>query len=265
MRNSKEFFKKHLDSAASKIELNTKTMSDINKIKGSFSEEKISGGLADNKTIRDVVKKHFPKSKGEDLKNKTTQLKNQLSKGIKVEKEHTKNIEIAKEIALDHLMEDPKYYDKLKKIESNEATSSGSSGSYSQPLFRDPNHFVNKSNSETPKLKEQEDKVEAKEATTTASSGSYETPAMWAKSTKKKDWGPSRKPQIPGGSFVSIKKRCKTFPYCNQGDIRALNIFKNKKVNEVISKVSKEYNINENVVKAILEYELEKRNKLIYL
>lgn len=37
----------------------------------------------------------------------------QLKKGIKTEKEHTKDVGIAAKIALDHLKEDPKYYDKL--------------------------------------------------------------------------------------------------------------------------------------------------------
>jgi len=37
----------------------------------------------------------------------------QLKKGIKTEKEHTKDVGIAAKIALDHLREDPKYYDKL--------------------------------------------------------------------------------------------------------------------------------------------------------
>jgi len=37
--------------------------------------------------------------------------------GIKVEMEHTKDRAIAREIALDHLTEDPKYYSKLKKVE----------------------------------------------------------------------------------------------------------------------------------------------------
>jgi len=41
----------------------------------------------------------------------------QLQKGIKHELEHTKDIKIAKEIAMDHLAEDPVYYDKLEKIE----------------------------------------------------------------------------------------------------------------------------------------------------
>jgi hypothetical protein len=41
----------------------------------------------------------------------------QLEIGIKHETEHTKDREVAKEIAKDHLTEDPNYYKKLKKIE----------------------------------------------------------------------------------------------------------------------------------------------------
>lgn len=41
----------------------------------------------------------------------------QLEIGIKHEMEHTKDRKIAKEIAKDHLTEDPNYYKKLKKIE----------------------------------------------------------------------------------------------------------------------------------------------------
>ena len=41
----------------------------------------------------------------------------QLKKGISHEKEHTKDEKTAREIALDHIKEDPKYYDKLDKIE----------------------------------------------------------------------------------------------------------------------------------------------------
>lgn len=43
----------------------------------------------------------------------------QLIMGIKVELEHTHDIAKALEIAMDHLKEDPKYYDKLKKIEKH--------------------------------------------------------------------------------------------------------------------------------------------------
>ena len=37
--------------------------------------------------------------------------------GIEVEYEHTSNFEVAKEIALDHIAEDPSYYDNLKFVE----------------------------------------------------------------------------------------------------------------------------------------------------
>lgn len=41
----------------------------------------------------------------------------QLAKGIKVEKEHTGDMALAREIALDHLGEFPDYYDRLSKAE----------------------------------------------------------------------------------------------------------------------------------------------------
>ena len=153
---------------------------------------------------------------------------------------------------------------KKDKSETKEATGSGSSGAYSGPVFGggDDDEFWEKSRSETPGLKESDvEKVEAKEATTSGNVGGYQTPSMWAKSTSKKDWGPSRKPQLPGGKFVSVKDKCTKFPYCNKGDINALNISKNESVAEAIKNVSKKMNISENVIKAILEHEYEKLSK----
>jgi len=159
---------------------------------------------------------------------------------------------------------------KKKKIEAGEATGSGGGvGAYDAPLFGEEENFeapvafadsdfVRKSHAETKKM-------ETKEATGSGSVGGYSTPAAWAKTTKAKDWRGKSKTQIPGGSFVSVKKKCKKFPYCNQGDINALNIFKNESVKEAILEVSKKLNINENMIKAILDYEYEKTNKLRYL
>lgn len=45
-------------------------------------------------------------------------VKSQLKKGISTEKEHTSKKPVAKRIALAHMGEDPKYYDKLKKMEA---------------------------------------------------------------------------------------------------------------------------------------------------
>lgn len=60
--------------------------------------EKLQGGAGDNRPDSDFDKK-------------------QLETGIKHELEHTKDRQIAKEIAKDHLSEDPNYYEKIKKIE----------------------------------------------------------------------------------------------------------------------------------------------------
>jgi len=46
-----------------------------------------------------------------------SQITKQLRKGIKVEMEHTKDHEVSMEIALDHLLEFPDYYDRLEKAE----------------------------------------------------------------------------------------------------------------------------------------------------
>jgi hypothetical protein len=106
-------------------------------------------------------------------------------------------------------------------------------------------------------------KVEAKEATSSASSGQYTTNKIWAKSMNKKDWRGASKAQIPGGKFVTVKEKCRKFPYCNQGDIKALNIFENQRFKDIISKIQNKYNISENVIKYSIINELNK-NKDIY-
>jgi hypothetical protein len=252
-------------------------MRDMAKYSSEMKEtNKLKGGLADNKSLVDLAKKHaYDDSKDSTSKDRINKmlshLKSQFEKGLKVEKEHTRDVSKAKEIVMDHLSEDPNYYVKLKKIEkqeTDEATSSGSSGAFEGPLFGGETDFAKKSNSETPKLDEGIavgamglDKVEAKEATGSGSVGGYSSPAMWAKSTSKKDWGPSRKTQIPGGGFVKVKKKCTKFPYCNQGDINALKITKNESVKEAIKNVAKTMGVSENVIKTILEHEYEKNQK----
>jgi hypothetical protein len=288
MNSSANDFKNAIDKAFTtqpNVKLNSTTIGDALKYKSSFTEEidedgnkyetflnkkintkkideeKLKGGLSDNKTIEDIAKKHDKKGYY-DIKNMVSSLKKELSMGIKVEMEHTKDKTKAKEIAMDHLWENPSYYSKLKKIETKEATGSGSSGAYSGPVFGGNDEFWERSRSETPKLKESDaDKVEAKEATTSGSVGGYESPSMWAKSTSKKDWGPSRKTQIPGGGFVKVKKKCTKFPYCNQGDINNLKISKNESVKEAIENVANKLGISKNVIVNILEHEFENSRK----
>jgi hypothetical protein len=161
---------------------------------------------------------------------------------------------------------------KKKKVENKEASGAAGAGGFESPLFSNVKRklkealkkFVNESQKKSCKkcgktkcICNEKKKVETKEATGASSSGSYVTPASWAKSTKKKDWRGRAKTQIPGGKFVTVKKKCKTFPYCNQGDIKALKIYENEVVKNVITKISKEQKINENVIKIIIQYEIE--------
>mgnify|MGYP003636274376 CR=1 FL=1 len=66
------------------------------------------------------------------------------------------------------------------------------------------------------------------EQTTSSDAGAYVTPQVWAKNSD--NWRALKDPNFPmyggpGGKFVKIKDKCKTFPYCNQGDINALDFY----------------------------------------
>jgi len=85
-----------------------------------MSKEKFKGGLADGKSIQDIVTHHGKESWASIQFESLEKIVNRnLEKGIKIEKEHTDDESQAREIAMDHLWEDPKYYDKLEKIEES--------------------------------------------------------------------------------------------------------------------------------------------------
>jgi len=188
---------------------------------GPVKEDKIPGGLADDMTLQDLA---------DHQKTDIETLISQMEKGINVEKEHTSDISIATEIAMDHIYEDLHYYDKLEDMESK------------------PH------------------KEEAKEATTASSSGPYDAPFGGPKKDPLKLSNPDTvykelrsvkdknfpKYGGPGGKFVKIKNKCKTFPYCNQGDIKALEFFENNLVNEAIKNISKRYKLNQDYIKGVI-------------
>ena len=78
--------------------------------KNRLNEDKIPGGLAKGMSLNDIAEKH-----NVDIEV----LKKEFVKGVKTEMEHTTDKEVAKEIALDHIFEDPKYYTKLATIEED--------------------------------------------------------------------------------------------------------------------------------------------------
>ena len=73
-----------------------------------MNEDKIKGGLAQGKSLTDVANMH---------KVDIDILTKEYQKGVKVEMEHTSDVKVAEEIALDHLYESPKYYTNLSRIE----------------------------------------------------------------------------------------------------------------------------------------------------
>lgn len=257
MRNTKQIFQKAVTDAFLKqpnIKLNSDTMSDAVKYQKDMTEEdkiesteattsassgaysaplftkeetkenKLKGGLSDGMSLMDIAKKYTKDKTAktqspERIKKMYDHLSKQVLKGIQVEKEHTKDSDMAREIVMDHLAEDPNYYIKLRKIE--------------------------------------ESKEEAKEATTTASSGAYSTPAFIAKGSK--NWRGGQKPIYKGGKFVKIKKKCLTFPYCNQG-VGAIDLSEINNKKHILEKVSQRLGLSESTILGILKKIQDKKN-----
>jgi hypothetical protein len=68
-------------------------------------KEKLKGGLADGKTLKDIANLHAVP---------VSDIKSQVQKGIYVEHEHTSDSAEATEIAKDHEVENPEYYDDIE-------------------------------------------------------------------------------------------------------------------------------------------------------
>ena len=135
---------------------------------------------------------------------------------------------------------------RTKKGENKEATGTGGGAGTFEPML---------SLGDTKK-------VETKEATSSgAGVGAYDAPGfedVKMRGNHPKGRGRSfKKPQLPGGKFVQVKKKCKRFPYCNQGDIKALKIFENETLKSTIENMSKKYGLSENVIKEFILKEIQ--------
>ena len=97
-------------------------------------------------------------------------------------------------------------------------------------------------NIEDEEQEEIDSEEELDEVTGASSSGAYSQPAIWAKNNK--NWRAVSDPNFPkyggpGSTFVKVKKKCSKFPYCNQGDINALEFYEQKTLKEAIQSVSR--------------------------
>lgn len=147
-----------------------------------------------------------------------------------------------------------------KALETKEATDAGSAGPFVGSLSENEYCDVcDKSKSDC--ICDEVKKVEATEATSSSSSGSYETSSFLAKSQSKKDWRGASKPLYKGGKFVKVKKKCLTFPYCNQGDINALKLSETGIFENIVDKLSKEYNLSKTTITKMINEEILKNLK----
>tara|TARA_R110000772_G_scaffold12063_3_gene37224 strand:- start:2120 stop:3112 length:993 start_codon:yes stop_codon:yes gene_type:complete len=71
-------------------------------------KDKLKGGMSDNKSLQDIADK---------FNLSVYKIRKELNMGVKIEMEHVNEKSFAREISLDHLIEIPDYYTRLKKME----------------------------------------------------------------------------------------------------------------------------------------------------
>ena len=160
--------------------------------------------------------------------------------------------------------------------ETKEATGTGGGDGFSTPAFSMWSEDDEaKSEYKRPKVKEVREeeycdscdsvkskcvcpkKIEATEATDSSSVGAYDFNSFQnvnmkgnTSTGKGSSW---KKSQIPGGSFVDINPKCKTFPYCNQGNTGAVRYKKTPPKNTKTKNKGKLSPMNEAILNVSLK------------
>ena len=164
--------------------------------------------------------------------------------------------------------------DDTKKMETKEETGADSSGSFGGPAFGGTilkKDLYKTHNTKKYNVNEEE---EFKEATDASSSGSYDVPLFGKTPKGRRDplridgeksikqsravkdkkfpkWGG------PNSVFIKVKDKCKKFPYCNQGDINAIELLEIEELNEAISEISKELGVPYKEIEKIVLNEIK--------
>lgn len=162
----------------------------------------------------------------------------------------------------------------VEKTETKESTGASSSGSFAGPLFSSmirKKDLYKPNNSKKYNVNEEE---EVKEVTDASSSGSYDVPLFGktpkgrrnplkidgeksikqsraVKDKKFPKWGG------PDSVFIKIKDKCKKFPYCNQGDINAIELLEMDELTEAITEISKEMKVPYKEIEKIVLNEIK--------
>ena len=156
-------------------------------------------------------------------------------------------------------------YNFINEKETKEATGAASAGGYSAPLFSmfSTDEKAKKEYKTTPKSKRRIER-EFKEATSSSSVGSYDTPGFDDVNMRGNNpvgrGKQFKKPLYKGGGFVPFRKKCKTFPYCSEGDSKDKPVKIKKTISplqEAIENVSLKTGLTVQEIKQII------KNKLI--
>lgn len=157
---------------------------------------------------------------------------------------------------------------KNKKMETKEMTGADSAGAFA-PAF---GTVIKKKNiTKIHNMTESEQEID--EVTDASSSGSYDVPFGGGRRGRKnplKIDGPDSiykgravkdknfpKWGGPGGKFVKIKDKCKKFPYCNQGDINALELLESEEMYNAIQNAAIKSGLNPTTVKNMVLKEIK--------
>jgi len=80
----------------------------VKLVQQSVKEDMVVGGLADDLSLEDIAAKH---------EVDVERIQKEFEIGYRIEREHTNDDHLAKEIAMDHLVELPDYYSRLVDME----------------------------------------------------------------------------------------------------------------------------------------------------
>lgn len=160
------------------------------------------------------------------------------------------------------------------KKETKEATMAGSAGSFVAPMGfitkKEIYKIHNKKKYDPKNIKEEEEFTEATTSATSAG-GMYDAPFGDGSNNPLKIGGPKtikkrmKKLQKknfpkwggPDGVYVAVKEKCKKYPYCNQGDVNALEFYENEELNEAVTQISKKYGLPRKEVEKLVIKEIK--------
>lgn len=161
-----------------------------------------------------------------------------------------------------------------KKEETKESMGADASGSFSGPAFGGTilkKDLYKPKNTKKYNIKEEE---EFQEATDASSSGSFDVPLFGKTPKGRRDplridgeksvkqsravkdkkfpkWGG------PDSVFIKVKDKCKKYPYCNQGDINAIEMLEMEELTQAINEIAKEMKVPAKEIEKIVLNEIK--------